>query len=84
MAAPGRLRKRSVTLAGHRTSLSLEQAFWEELKALAAEEGLSLQALIERLDRERVAGDGPAASLSGTLRVHVVQRLRAKLTAAGR
>lgn len=85
MAAPGRLRKRSVTLAGHRTSLSIEQVFWDELKALATEEGLSLQALIERIDRERIAaaepvGEGPASGLSGALRVYVVRRLREKLS----
>lgn len=85
MAGPGRLRKRSVTLAGHRTSLSIEQVFWDELKLLAAEEGLSLQALVERIDRERVAADnaaareGPASGLSGALRVYVARRLREKL-----
>lgn len=79
MAEPGGLRKRSVTLAGHRTSLSLEQVFWEELKLLAAEEGLSLQALIERVDRERVKAAGPSFGLSGALRVYVMVRLREKL-----
>jgi predicted DNA-binding ribbon-helix-helix protein len=43
---PG-VRKRSVTLAGHRTSLSLEPEFWDALKAAARAEGLSLNVLIE-------------------------------------
>lgn len=80
--APGRLRKRSVTLAGHRTSLSVEQVFWDELKRLAAEEGLSLQALIARLDRERVAEGKTTIGLSGAIRVYVVRRLREKLARA--
>ena len=79
MSAGGRLRKRSVTLAGHRTSLSVEQVFWDELKALAAEEGISLQSLIERLDQERIEGAETTISLSGAIRVHVVERLRQKL-----
>jgi len=79
VAEAGRLRKRSVTLAGHRTSLSLEQVFWEELKLLAAEEGLSLQALIERVDRERIEAAAPSFGLSGALRVYVIVRLREKL-----
>jgi len=79
VSAGGRLRKRSVTLAGHRTSLSVEQVFWDELKALAAEEGISLQSLIERLDQERIEGAETTISLSGAIRVHVVERLRQKL-----
>ena len=50
------VRKRSLTIAGHRTSLSLEEAFWRELKALARQEGLSVAALVERIDRERSGG----------------------------
>ena len=79
MRADGRLRKRSVTLAGHRTSLSVEQVFWDELKSLAAEEKTSLQSLIERLDQERIREGGTTISLSGAIRVHVVERLRQKL-----
>jgi predicted DNA-binding ribbon-helix-helix protein len=65
--------KRSVTIAGHRTSLSLEEPFWEELKAWAGEEGLSLNALVARLDEGR---DG---NLSSCLRVAVLERLRRRL-----
>lgn len=79
MTAGGRLRKRSVTLAGHRTSLSVEQVFWDELKLLAAEEKTSLQSLIERLDQERIREGETTISLSGAIRVHVVEQLRQKL-----
>jgi predicted DNA-binding ribbon-helix-helix protein len=68
--------KRSVTIAGHRTSLSLEEPFWEELKAWAAEEGLSLNGLVARLDEER------QGNLSSCLRVAVLERLRGRLRSA--
>jgi predicted DNA-binding ribbon-helix-helix protein len=54
------LRKRSVNLAGHQTSLALEPAFWAVLERMAAAEGVALAALILRLDRER--GPTPLAS----------------------
>jgi predicted DNA-binding ribbon-helix-helix protein len=55
-----RLRKRSVTLAGHATSLALEPEFWTALEALARSRGLSLAALIGTIDIGR--GDRPLAS----------------------
>jgi predicted DNA-binding ribbon-helix-helix protein len=63
-----RVRKRSVTLAGHRTSLSLENEFWQALKAAAQAERLSLNALIERIDRER------SGNLSSAVRVYLLHR----------
>ena len=69
-AGPGTLRKRSVTIAGHRTSLSLEEAFWQALKQQARAEGLSTAALIERIDRERTT------NLSSALRVYLLERAR--------
>ena len=74
----GAIRKRSVTIAGHKTSLSLEEDFWQELKRLAAAESLSLNALIERIDRG-AREDDPAANLSSAARVYVLDRLRAEL-----
>lgn len=68
------VRKRSVTIAGHRTSLSLEEAFWNELKILATEEGLSLNKLVERIDEER------SGNLSSALRVYVLKNLQKRLT----
>ena len=64
------LRKRSMTIAGHRTSLSLEQAFWDALQAQAAAEGLSLAALVARIDRER------SGNLSSAVRVYLLEQAR--------
>jgi predicted DNA-binding ribbon-helix-helix protein len=63
------LRKRSVTIAGHRTSVSLEAPFWDALKEIADERGLSLNALIAKVDRTR------ADNLSSALRVFVLAAL---------
>ncbi len=64
------LRKRSMTIAGHRTSLSLEQAFWDALQAQAAAEGLSLAALVAKIDR------GRNGNLSSAVRVYLLERAR--------
>jgi len=63
------IRKRSLTIAGHRTSVSLEATFWEALKRIATAEGCSLAGLAARVDRER-----GAANLSSALRVFVLER----------
>ncbi|HEX5377883.1 MAG TPA: ribbon-helix-helix domain-containing protein [Phenylobacterium sp.] len=55
-----RLRKRSILLAGHATSMALEPEFWTVLEEMAQAEGLSLTGLIARLDQER--GERPLAS----------------------
>ena len=54
------LRKRSINLAGHATSLALEPEFWAVLETMAAERAMSLAALIASLDAER--GARPLAS----------------------
>lgn len=69
-----RVAKHSLVIAGHRTSVSLESAFWEALKTAAAEEGCSLAALVARVDEGR--GE---ANLSSALRVFALQRASAKL-----
>ena len=51
--------KRSVTIAGHETSISLEPAFWAALEVAAVERGLPLNALIAAIDVERMSGDPP-------------------------
>ena len=66
-----RIKKRSVMIAGHKTSVSLEDAFWQALKRLAAGRGQSLAELIEELDQRR------EANLSSTLRVFVLESLTA-------
>lgn len=54
------LRKRSLQLAGHRTSIALEPEFWTVLEAMAQARGSSLAALVLRIDAER--GERPLAS----------------------
>jgi predicted DNA-binding ribbon-helix-helix protein len=61
------LKKRSLSIAGHRTSVSLEDAFWTALKALAERRGLSLAGLVAEIDAGR---DG--ANLSSALRVAIL------------
>ena len=52
--------KRSIMIAGHATSISLEPVFWDALREAAAAEGLPLNALVARIDAERVAARRPA------------------------
>ena len=68
----GTVKKRSVEIAGHRTSLSLEEAFWRALKRIAARDGVSINRLIERIDRER------GGNLSSAVRISVLERLEAE------
>ena len=56
------LAKRSVSLAGHRTSIALEPAFWSALERVAQARGLSLTALIGQVDAARADGGAPLAS----------------------
>lgn len=63
------IRKRSVVIAGHRTSVSLEDIFWEQLQMLAKRQRLSVNALVESIDRDR------AANLSSAIRVFVLEQL---------
>ncbi|WP_374576038.1 ribbon-helix-helix domain-containing protein [Phenylobacterium sp.] len=55
-----RLRKRSILLSGHATSVALETEFWTELEEMAAEQGVSLAALMAEIDETRA--DTPLAS----------------------
>ena len=68
--------KRSVMVAGHATSISLEPAFWEALRGAAAEEGLPLSALVARIDAARVEADHPP-NLASAIRVWLLERARA-------
>ena len=66
--------KRSLSIAGHRTSLSLEAEFWESLKMLAARDGKSSAALIAEIDTAR-----GQRNLSSAVRLHVLAALKAQL-----
>ncbi|HEU4957033.1 MAG TPA: ribbon-helix-helix domain-containing protein [Sphingomicrobium sp.] len=60
--------KRSVTIAGHETSISLEPLFWEALERAANDEGLPVNALIARIDVERLDTPGGAPNLTSAIR----------------
>ncbi len=68
------MRKRSITIKGHRTSVALEPAFWTALEGAAEEAGRSLADLVAEIDRERLA-ETPQPGLASALRVFVLTRL---------
>ena len=65
--------KRSVEIAGHKTSISLEPLFWDLLKQAAEREGVPLNALVARIDAERIASATPCG-LAGAIRLWLVSR----------
>ena len=66
--ALGSPKKRSVTIAGHETSVSLEPLFWQALERAAKDEGLPVNALIARIDVERLDTKGGAPNLTSAIR----------------
>jgi predicted DNA-binding ribbon-helix-helix protein len=72
------IQKRSVVIAGHRTSLTLEAAFWRALKRIAAQDRVSINKLVERIDRNR------QGNLSSAVRVYVLERLEAAADTSSR
>lgn len=70
--APQRVVKRSLSIAGHRTSVSLEEIFWNDLRAIAEMRAQSVAALVAEIDASR--GE---ANLSSALRVFVLQQAKA-------
>lgn len=72
------MRKRSVTIDGHRTSISLEDAFWAELSEIARARSLSLNALVAEIDHARGTpqGSNTGSNLSSALRLYVLDDLK--------
>ncbi len=72
-----RIRKRSVMIAGHATSVSLEEAFWRRLKVIAKRRGVSVNALIASIDGDRTNADtgAPGGNLSSAVRVFVLRNV---------
>lgn len=66
--------KRSVEIAGHKTSISLEPLFWDLLKQAAAQEGVPINAIVARIDAERIAAPVPPG-LAGAIRLWLAARL---------
>ncbi len=69
---PQAIRKRSVVVAGHKTSVSLEDAFWRELAAVARRQGVSVNQLIGAIDATR------RGNLSSAIRIFVLEELRGR------
>ncbi|XDA99774.1 ribbon-helix-helix domain-containing protein [Sulfitobacter sp. LCG007] len=67
--------KHSVTLKGHRTSISLEPEFWQALREMAGERDMALNALVAEIDVAR----GTSCGLASAIRLHVLRNLRARL-----
>ncbi|MEE8295505.1 MAG: ribbon-helix-helix domain-containing protein [Sphingomonadales bacterium] len=65
--AADKIKKRSITIAGHRTSITLEDIFWDALKDIAKAKGLSRQQIIIEIDEARTG------SLSSALRVYALR-----------
>ncbi len=68
------MQKRSLTIAGHRTSIALEPEFWAGLEALADKRGMRLATLIEEIDRGR-----STPNLSSALRIAVLRDVQSGL-----
>ena len=63
--------KRSVVIGVHKTSVSLEEPFWTEVRAIATAEQITVSSLLRRIDRER-----SNANLSSAIRVYVLEHVR--------
>ena len=63
--------KRSIAIAGHKTSISLEPVFWDWLREVAQEEGVPTSTLVARIDAERIQADTPPG-LASAIRVWLV------------
>ncbi len=66
-------RKYSVGIAGHKTSISLEPLFWEMLNAAARKEGVPVNAIIARIDEERIRAETPPG-LASAIRIWLVSQ----------
>ena len=69
------MQKRSLTIHGHRTSISLEEPFWVALNDIAKARQQSVASLVQMIDKERVGG------LSSAIRTFILAELRRQLAA---
>ena len=70
------MKKRSLTINGHRTSISLEEPFWATLNDIAKARQMSVASLVQMIDKERSGG------LSSAIRTFILAELRHKLAAS--
>ncbi|HEX5931281.1 MAG TPA: ribbon-helix-helix domain-containing protein [Methyloceanibacter sp.] len=73
---PPSRKKRSLTIARHRTSVTVEEPFWDALGEIARAEGKSVAAIVGEIDRRRSATDREAVSLSAAIRLYVLERTK--------
>lgn len=76
------MRKRSIAIKGHRTSIALEAPFWDRLEAIARAEGRSLPVLVADVDAGRLKL-APPPGLASALRVFVLERCLARSADSG-
>jgi predicted DNA-binding ribbon-helix-helix protein len=77
LTAKSAVAKRSVVIGGHKTSVSLEEPFWNEVRSIAEASQLSVSNLLQKIDGER-----QNANLSSAIRVYVLHHLRGQANAA--
>ena len=70
--------KRSIVVAGHKTSVSLEEAFWNGMKEISGERNMTLSELVGEIDGKRQQGN-----LSSAIRLFVLDHFKSRATAAG-
>ncbi len=68
------MKKRSVMIAGHATSIAMEEEFWDELKSIAGQKKLSLNALVTEIDQQKT--DKGQNNLSSAIRVYILKSLK--------
>ena len=68
----GRPKRRSVIVSGHRTSVSVEMAFWDELATIAKRRSLSINALVSEIDDDRLG------NLSAAIRLYVLETVKSR------
>ena len=73
------VKKRSVRISGHPTSITLEDAFWDELKAISKNRKRSISELLSEIDKSQ-----RHVNLSSALRLYVLQDLQARLKKRGK
>lgn len=64
--------KRSITISGHRTSITLERPFWDELNEIACRKKVSVTELVRQIDSRRDA----SGSLTSAIRVFILEQLK--------
>lgn len=69
--------KKSVNLSGHFTSISLEPEFWTALKNIAQEKGMSVRALVQQIDQDRLKNES-IYNLSSSIRVFILSYILGK------